>query len=149
MHELDVVALNQLAYRYAAAVDACDIAALQRVFTPDARLHSYQPGAERPFADLTGHEQIAAIPNAMRGMYGATTHMMTNHLVEVDGHEATGQVLCTARHLEGESSINVIIRYVDRYRKHGGEWRIADRAIRFLWSERHAVTDSGMGRGDA
>jgi hypothetical protein len=40
----------------------------------------------------------------------------------------------------------VIIRYVDRYARIGGEWRIADRQIRFLWSERHDATDSGMGR---
>lgn len=143
----DVVALNQLAYRYAKAVDACDVVLFQSVFTPDARLHSYHPGAAQPFADLKGHAQLAAVPQTMRGMYGATTHMMTNHLVEIDGENATGEVLCTARHLEGETSINVIIRYIDRYARTGGEWRIADRAIRFLWSERHEVTDSGMGRG--
>ena len=147
MHERDVVELNQLAYRYAAAVDACDVDLFLSVFTPDARLRSYHPDADEPFADLTGHAQLAAIPNTMRGLYRATTHMMTNHLVDVDGDEGAGQVLCTARHLEGASSINVIIRYVDRYARAGGEWRIADRQIRFLWSERHEVTDSGMGRG--
>ena len=143
----DVVALNQLAYRYAKAVDSCDVALFQSVFTPDGRMRSYHPDAEQPFADLTGRAQLAVVPDTMRGMYGATTHMMTNHLVEVDGDSATGEVLCTARHLEGATSINVIIRYIDRYARHKGEWRIADRQIRFLWSERHEVTDSGMGRG--
>jgi hypothetical protein len=143
----DIVALNQLAYRYAKAVDACDVALFQSVFTPDGRLHSYHPGAGQPFADLTGHAQLAVVPDTMRGMYGATTHMMTNHLVEIDGDSATGEVLCTARHLEGASSINVIIRYIDSYARQHGAWRIADRQIRFLWSERHEVTDSGMGRG--
>jgi hypothetical protein len=145
----DVVALNQLAYRYAAAVDGCDVAAFQAVFTADGRLRSYHPGEEAPFADLTGSDQLAAVPNTMRGMYRATTHMMTNHLVDVRGDAATGEVLCTARHLEldGESSINVVIRYVDHYARTEGGWRISDRQIRFLWSERHAVTDSGMGRG--
>jgi hypothetical protein len=127
-------------------VDACDVALFQSVFMPDARLHSYHPDADAPFADLAGHAQLATIPDTMRGMYRKTTHMMTNHMVEVNGDEGSGEVLCTARHLEGESSINVIIRYVDRYARHGGEWRIADRQIRFLWSERHEVTDSGMGR---
>jgi hypothetical protein len=146
---LDVVALNQLAYRYAAAVDACDVAAFQAVFTADGRLRSYHPDDQTPFADLAGHDQLAAVPTTMRGMYRATTHMMTNQLVDVRGDAATGEVLCTARHLEldGESSINVVIRYVDRYARTAGGWRIADRQIRFLWSERHAVTDSGMGRG--
>ena len=146
MQERDIAELNQLAYRYAAAVDACDVALFHSVFTPDARLHSYHPGADEPFADMTGHAQLASVPDAMRGMYRATTHMMTNHLVAVDGDVATGEVLCTARHLEGETSINVMIRYLDRYARVQNEWRIADRQIRFLWSERHEVTDSGMGR---
>lgn len=143
----DIVVLNQLAYRYAKAVDACDVALFQSVFTPDGRLRSYHPGADQPFADLTGHAQLAVVPDTMRGMYGATTHMMTNHLVEIDGDTATGEVLCTARHLEGATSINVIIRYQDHYARHQCEWRIVDRQIHFLWSERHEVTDSGMGRG--
>ena len=147
MNTDDVVALNQLAYRYAKAVDSCDVALFQSAFTPDGRLRSFHPDAGQPFADLTGHAQLVVVPDTMRGMYGATTHMMTNHLVEIGGDHATGEVLCTARHLEGTTSINVIIRYIDRYARHEGEWRIADRQIRFLWSERHEVTDSGMGRG--
>lgn len=145
----DIVALNQLAYRYAAAVDACDVEAFLGVFTADARLRSYHPDAAEPFADLSGHAQLAAIPNAMRGMYRRTAHMMTNHLVRVNGDAATGEVLCTARHLGLEpdepTSLNVMIRYVDRYARQHGVWRIADRQIRFLWSERHAVSDSGFG----
>jgi ketosteroid isomerase-like protein len=148
MGENDVTELNQLAYRYAAAVDACDVAAFQAVFAPDARLRSYHPGAAEPFADLAGHAQLAAIPDAMRGLYRHTAHMMTNHLVEIDGDHATGTVLCTARHLEADATaLSVIIRYVDRYARLDGRWTIADREIRFLWSERHAVTDSGFGGG--
>jgi hypothetical protein len=146
MQERDVLELNQLAYRYAAAVDACDVTLFQSVFTPDGRLRAYHPDSDEPFADLTGHAQLAAIPNTMRNMYRTTAHMMTNPLVELGGDAATGTVLCTARHLEGDTSINVVIRYVDRYARHEGEWRIADRQIRFLWSERHDVTKSGMGR---
>lgn len=151
MHERDVVELNQLIYRYAAAVDACDVAAFQGVFTPGGRLRSYHPDAEEPFADLCGPDQLALVPNAMRGMYRHTAHMMTNHVVDIDGNAATGEVLCMARHLSADPkdpvSINVVIRYLDRYERREGRWLIADRKIRFLWSERHAVGDSGMGRG--
>jgi hypothetical protein len=148
MADHDVVALNRLAFRYAAAVDACDVEGFLTVFTPEARLRSYHPDAEEPFADLTGHDQLVTIPNAMRNMFRHTAHMMTNHLVEVDGANATGTVLCTARHLSADPAIpaalTVIIRYVDRYERHADGWRIADRQIRFLWSERHAVVDSGF-----
>jgi hypothetical protein len=144
----DVVELNQLAFRYAAAVDTCDEAAFLAVFTANARLRSYHPDAAEPFADLIGHAQLKAIPNTMRGMFRSTAHMMTNHLVEVDGDNAKGEVLCTARHLRAEdrNSLNVIIRYIDRYERHKRRWCIADRQIHFLWSERHEVVDSGMGK---
>jgi len=148
MSDHDVLELNQLAYRYAAAVDACDVDGFLAVFTADARLRSYHPDAELPFADLAGHEQLASIPNSMRNMFRHTTHMMTNHLVEVNGDRATGSVLCTARHLSADPSVpaalTVIIRYHDQYEKRGGAWLIADRRIRFLWSERHEVVDSGF-----
>jgi hypothetical protein len=153
MSENDVAALNQLAFRYAAAVDACDVVALQSVFTPSGRLRSYQPDAIEPFADLVGHTQLAAIPNAMRGMYRQTAHMMTNHLVDIDGDRARGDVLRMARHLSADPadpvSINVVIRYVDCYVRTQDKWLIADRQIRFLWSERHSVAGSGMGLGNS
>ncbi len=148
MADSDVVQLNQLAYRYAAAVDACDVDAFLDVFDPDARLRSYQADAEEPFAELVGHEQLASVPDTMRQMFGRTAHQMTNHLVDVDGATATGTLLCAARHLSTDPDdvaafVNVI-RYVDRYDRRTGSWRICDREIRFLWSERHLLVDSGF-----
>ena len=145
MADSDVLELNRLAYRYAAAVDACDVEAFLDVFEAGARLRSYGSGAEEPFADLVGHDQLAAIPPTMRAMFGATFHQMTNHLVDVDGDMATGSVLCTARHLsrqpDDQTAVVVVIRYADRYIRSSGVWRIADRQIRFLWTERHTVVD--------
>lgn len=148
MAHRDIIEIEQLAYRYAAAVDACDVDAFLAVFVPDARLRSYHPDTEVPFADLAGHEQLASIPNAMNNIFRSTAHMMTNHLVDVDGDSATGTVLCTARHLSNDpadpAALTVVIRYVDRYERYDGVWRIADRQIRFLWSERHQVVESGL-----
>ncbi len=141
----DVIELNQLAFRYAAAVDACDVDAFLGVFAPDARLRTYQPDMAEPFADQVGHARLASVPDTMRGMYRATMHVMTNHLVQVDGDKASGTLLCTARHLNKDPTDRsvwaVMIRYEDRYERKGGAWRITDRQIRFLWSERHEVVD--------
>lgn len=149
-YHADVVKLNQLAYRYAAAVDSCDTLGFLAVFVPEGRLRSYHPNSDDPFADLIGHDQLVAIPDTMRGMYAATAHMMTNHVVSIDGDKATGEVLCTARHLATDQgdpvSLNVIIRYIDRYVRVDGAWYIADRQIRFMWSEKHAVSDRLMGQ---
>jgi SnoaL-like protein len=84
----------------------------------------------------------------MAKMFGITVHQMTNHLVEVDGDTATGEVLCTARHLsvdpDDKDAVVVVIRYVDEYERRDGRWCIRDRQIRFLWSERHHVADPGF-----
>ena len=148
MAEADIVLLKQLGYRYAYALDGCELEPFLDVFTPDARLRIYHPDAEAPFADFTGHEQMRIIPGRMRDMFAQTMHVMSNHLVEVDGDEARGTVLCTARHLtkDRENSMNVMIRYVDAYRRTAEGWKIADRQIRFLWSEQHAAIDSGFGQ---
>ena len=84
----------------------------------------------------------------MRTMYRRTAHLMTNHLVDIDGDTASGSLLCTARHLMKDPAntdvLVVVIRYVDRYERRAGAWRILDRQIRFLWSERDLMVDSGM-----
>jgi ketosteroid isomerase-like protein len=148
MADSDVLELNRLAYRYAAAVDACDVDAFLDVFAPDGRLRTYHPDAEEPFVDFVGREQLASVPKLMREMFRRTAHLMTNHLVEIDGESASGTLLCTARHRstdpDDRTALIVVIRYVDRYERRGGSWRISDRQIRFLWSERNPVVDSGL-----
>jgi hypothetical protein len=131
--------LQELVFRYAAAVDARDRDAFLAVFDPEARLSAYAPGADEPFAVQTGHAELGRVPGMMRERFHATQHMMTNHLVALDGDEATGTVYCTARHWNpdplGGTDLIVVIRYEDTYRRHGESWRIRDRRIRFLWSE--------------
>ncbi len=139
----DIVELNQLAYRYAAAVDARDVESFVDVFHPEAQMRVYRPGEEAPFTVVEGTEQLRGVPEAMGRRYTRTAHLMTNHLVSVDGDTASGTVLCTARHLHsndaGGVDLVIVIRYVDRYQRRRGSWRIADREIRFLWAETHAV----------
>jgi len=148
MSDADVLELNQLAYRYAAAVDGRDVNAFLDVFASDGRMRSYHAGDDEPFADTRGHEQLAYVPETMAKMFGLTFHQMSNHLVEVDGDTASGEVLCIARHLgvdpEDTMATIVVIRYVDEYARRDGRWRITDRQIRFLWSERHPVVDPGF-----
>lgn len=143
----DTLALRELANRYAAAVDACDTALFQSVFTRHGRLRVYHPGADDPFSEMVGHHALARVPDTMRGRDLCTMHAMSNHRVSINGDRASGTVLCTARHLEasGKTALNVMIRYIDEYVRDDGEWKIVDRQIRFLWSERHVVCDSGYG----
>lgn len=144
--------IQQLAFRYALAVDTCDRDALLAVFHPDAQLSTWAPAADAPFDVRNGHDEIGEIPRLMRERFTRTMHLMSNHLVDLPadttgtregGDEATGTVYCTARHLVespvGGTDLVVVIRYEDRYRRTSEGWRIVDRRIRFQWSETHAV----------
>lgn len=146
MNQSDIVELNQLAYRYAYAVDTRDSELFVGVFAPDGRVRAYNPGQSEPFNDVRGHEQLAGITEMMRGLFTATMHCMTNHMVEIDGDTATGNVLCVARHIakDSEEVLIITIRYEDSYARLGGEWKISDRHIRFLWAEKAAMTDTGF-----
>jgi hypothetical protein len=139
----DLAELNQLAYRYAAAVDACDVDGFLSVFSPEAQLRAFAPGADQPFVVSNGHNELAHVPNAMRKRFTRTAHFMTNHLIDLDGDKASGSVLCMARHFyantPGGTDLLVVIRYVDKYDRRDGRWLIADREIRFLWSETHST----------
>jgi SnoaL-like domain len=135
--------LTELAYRYASAVDGRDRDAFLAVFHREGRLSTFAPNATEPFAVQTGHEELAWIPGVMRDRFAATMHVMTNHLLEIEGDTATGTVYCSARHLfpnpMGGMDLVVLIRYEDRYRRDEGVWRILDREIHFLWSETYSV----------
>jgi 3-phenylpropionate/cinnamic acid dioxygenase small subunit len=140
---VDLAELNQLAYRYAAAVDGRDVDGFLDVFHPEARLRTFRPGADEPSSVATGHPELARIPGSMRERFTRTAHFMTNHLVHLDGQNADGTLLCTARHLfanaAGGTDFVVVLRYVDRYQRRQDSWRILDREIRFLWTETHAT----------
>jgi hypothetical protein len=139
----DLAELNQLAYRYAAAVDDCDVERFLSVFSPQAKLSTFAPGADEPFGVATGHAELANVPKAMSERFTRTAHLMTNHLIDLDGDRASGSLLCTARHFyastPGGTDLIVVIRYVDKYGRRDGRWVITDREIRFLWSETHST----------
>ena len=88
------------------------------------------------------------MPGRMRDAFAQTMHIITNHVIELDGDRATGTILCTARYLtlDRDNSMNVMTRYADYYERIDDAWKIVDRQIRFLWSEQHAAIDSGFGQ---
>ena len=139
----DHVELNQLAYRYAAALDSCDVEAFLSVFLQEARLTTFPPGSDQPLGVSTGHAELANVPTIMRERFTRTAHFLTNHLIHLDGDRATGSLLCMARHYFANRPVGTdllaVIRYLDRYERRENCWFIADREIRFHWSETHTT----------
>jgi len=124
-------ALREVVDRYAKIPDDRNYALVDEIFTEDATLLG--PGFE-----LTGRESIRRGMRAIE-QYTATLHAMHQHLVEIDGDEATGETWCVANHLyekDGEPrKLDWGIRYRDRYRRVQGTWQVARRELVLVWTQ--------------
>jgi uncharacterized protein (TIGR02246 family) len=129
---LDRDALRRLVEAYATAVDRGDVEAAAACFLADGRL---TVGGEAPL------EGRAAIVGALGRLerYEVTAHVLghSNHLV--DGDRATGESWCRAHHVYDHGGTRrdwvMAIRYLDRYVRAEGGWRIEDRHLVVDWLE--------------
>lgn len=136
---------SDLAGRYAVAVDDRDPAAVAALFTTDARF-------VQPPALTRGDEKVTVGADAIASaVLDATAHLLSTHhavhqvVVDVDGDTASGVVYCLAHHLyrgrDGQVRDSAIaIRYRDTYRREGGRWLIARRALTVDFTDDHPVT---------
>ena len=134
-----VLALRDLVYRYASALDRRDGDALLTVFWPDAVVRVFPPGADEPMGETRGHDQIQMMAPGMAARFAQTMHVISNPVCTVDGDAATGSAYCVAHHLilddPSPRTFVVHLRYDDEFRRDDrDEWRIVHRDIRFLWT---------------
>ncbi len=126
----DRIAIRELAYSYARAVDRRDWALARTLFTEDAVLVA-------PRFELVGVERIVKGLGVVE-RYRSTFHAVHNQAFTFDGDTATGETYCTASHLlERDGATTKIdwgIRYQDRCRRgEGGTWRFARRELLVDW----------------
>jgi ketosteroid isomerase-like protein len=139
---LDEHALRKLVHAYCRAVDRGDIAALRQLYHPDA--------VDAHGAFSTGwvdgfFEQLVASRPYIRAM----AHNITTANFAIDGNAAEGEIYNIAVHtLAGkERDVDLIIggRYLDKYQKRDGTWKLLERTIVTDWAR---VTDpSSMDMG--
>jgi len=116
--------IRQLAYRYAAALEARDVDAMADLFSPDARFGEFGDGPEALRRLMT-----ASIDGCL-----FTVILVANHLIDFDGDgRAHGQVWahCFAQ-TEADGFVEQLIRYDDRYERRDGRWLFSHRRHR-LW----------------
>lgn len=120
------MALEDLAGRYARAIDRRDMALLRSVYHDDAvdeHGTAYQGNVEG---------FIAAMPGLM-GNYEVTQHQIHSKVFAIEGDKANGELYFTAYHRMIEPARHLVVhgRYLDNYEKREGEWKIAYR--RLVW----------------
>jgi hypothetical protein len=115
-----IVDIQQLAVRYALAVDSRDIEGIGRVFVPDV-----QWGMQIGRAAVS--EWFAASFNDV----GVTIHLVANHVVTIiDDVTATGVVYCREEvQLRPSGWRAGMLQYWDDYQKVDGEWLFLQRRV--------------------
>lgn len=138
----DKQALRELVTRYARAVDRADRELLAGVFAEGAQVEN---GA---FAG-PANEFVAACLN--RPELERSFHSVSNEFFAVDGDGARGEVyvIAVATWNKGGEKTDTLVggRYVDEYRKEGGQWKIARRTFVHEWNMSFpttAVWDEGL-----
>lgn len=114
---------------YCRGVDRCEPELIKRAFWPDAYdNHGSHAAPAHEFADSIVASKLATTD--------WTTHAVTNHLVELAGDVAFSEaIVLTFQQQTGAQDVNVFCgRYVDRFERRDGHWRIAYRQMIHDWS---------------
>lgn len=139
----DRAAIEELIARYAIAVDDRDLEALGALFTPDAAFRS-----KDGVMDARGRELVL---EQFRGRFQALTisnHFSHGHILTFGegSDEAQGLISAHAEVWRNGRALIAALRYEDRYRRHEGCWRFADRLLSFLYYL--PVEEYAQGLGD-
>jgi hypothetical protein len=123
----DIVEIEQLLARYAAAMTKQDVPAVLAVFAAD--------GWYSAFGDRYGRDDFPTLlAAAPQGLYSVSTPA-----IELDGDRATGvQPLCFVTQTDHSMRIGY---YTDTYRRTPDGWRLQTRTMTFL--RRSGARDSG------
>jgi hypothetical protein len=138
---LDKQAITEVIYRYARSMDRLDRDLGRSVFWPEATADYHEQmyqGTGYGFIDMV----MEAHPN-----YTAHSHRFSNILISIDGGTATSETYgdVTLRRIDPDGRCidsRNLGRYVDRWERRGGEWRIIART--YL----HDFDQSGPSAGD-
>lgn len=128
---LDKQALYELVLNYCRGVDRHGFALLESLYHPDST------DDHSPLFKGSGPEYVRWIPTVLE-RYTVTSHVITGALFNVDGDFADGEAQVSAYHLTNKDpSWEVIFhgRFLDRYERRQGVWRILERVTVNDWFE--------------
>ena len=124
-------------YSLARAIDRCDKALLTRCFHEDATDdHGAFKGTAAEFSDWVMEELKK---------FERTQHLICNINITLNGEKAASEAYFLAHHVipapDGKLDMIAAGRYLDRFERRGGEWRIAHRHAVYDWNQTTPSTD--------
>ncbi|MBI1182224.1 MAG: nuclear transport factor 2 family protein [Alphaproteobacteria bacterium] len=135
--------IAELSYRYSRACDRLDRELLTSVYWPDGTDdHGAFAGSAPDYVDW--------VMGLLAG-WVAVHHDNGNILIELEGDTAFGEVHWTGYYsyeIDGRLHDQLAVgRYLDRYERRSGEWRILHRTCVSDWSRVEPALDWRKGRG--
>lgn len=126
----DRAELRELVARYGIAVDDRDIAGLAELFTPGGSFRSVDG-----VMSALGRDAVVQQFHGRFAALQATNHIAHDQILEfaADPDEAEGLVTSHAEVCRNGRTFIAALRYRDRYRRHEGRWRFAERILSFLY----------------
>ena len=133
----DRLDLLDLVGRYAHAVDQRDVDAVTELFAIDARLEFVSTGSVHVGRDAIAEFFRGAFTRPALAAATASTHLMTNTVIEQGADGATAHLETSAvAYLATADPGGVIARgltYTDRCTRTAAGWRLAERIHRLRW----------------
>jgi SnoaL-like domain len=136
--------IGRVLLRYCRGVDRGDAEMIRDCYHPGAvDVHGRYSGDGPAFGDYA--------VGVLTRRYAATTHHIGAPLIELDGDSAHVDTYVVAYHLSvdplGQAHLYVFGgRYVDRFSRRDGRWRIDARAVVRDWTIRHPVPPDALHR---
>lgn len=140
---IDKDAIRDLVLLYSRAIDRQDIDLLRDLYTQDAT-DSHGDSFDGP-ADAYCDFIAGSFP-----YMPYSGHHVCNHLIAVDGDEASGEVYALAYHLiptreGGREEDFMAVRYIDNYRRcDDGKWRFSKRVVTYDFKLRRPFDGGGL-----
>lgn len=118
-------AIQQLAARYALAVDSKDLDAIADLFVIDVNAGSRWG---------VGRDAIKAFYRATLSEFYRSIHLIAGHVIDiVDASHGHGVVYCRAEHEMGDGWNVMAMNYADDYEREDGTWKFRRRRLQPLY----------------
>lgn len=159
---LDKQAILEVVIRYARGVDRLDEALLRSVFHPGSRHnHFFEGPSSDPALPSTAEKpgDFVAFALQVLASYSRTHHQLGNTLVEFTGDDsarvetyftafhrmrARGDKLAADNAYDTEMDYFVGGRYIDRFERRDGQWKIVERIGMTDWTRLEPPTSQGF-----
>ena len=127
--------ITQLMYRYADAMDRCDVGAVLRCFADDAETSWHDGVVKTAGADeLRRFLENAFSDDVLGGPAKPSSHLMANVMIDLDGDRAHVETTALACVTNRPDLVTVRgIHYSDVCERSTGGWRIRSRNHRADW----------------